>query len=92
MSTPVIAVRSQHMADVAKLKVVLSTPHGEETYDHVIMACHSDTTLKLLRAGGSATEQEERILGQFKWRINEAVLHWDKKVCFRSLMACRLHS
>jgi len=79
MSTPVIAIRSQDMT--AKPKVVLSTPRGEETYDHVIMACHSDTALKLLRAGGTVTEQEERILGQFKWRTNEAVLHWDKKVC-----------
>ena len=36
------------------------------------MACHSDTALKLLRGGGSVTEQEERILGQFEWRLNEA--------------------
>lgn len=36
MSTPVIVVRSQHMADVDKVKVVLSTPHGEKAYDRVL--------------------------------------------------------
>ena len=50
-----------------------------EFYDHVIMACHSDTTLDILRTG-NLTEEEERILGSFKWNRNEAVLHFDTKV------------
>lgn len=53
-------------------------------YDHVILACHSDAALEILRAG-DISEEEERILSQFDWSRNEAVLHSDEKV--RSLFA-----
>lgn len=62
--------------------VVLTTADGKtETFDHVILACHSDTALGILRAGDSgATQDEERLLGAFKWNRNEAVLHSDTRV------------
>ena len=41
---------------------------------------HSDATLRLLKAGGGATEDEESILSAFEWSKNEAVLHWDERV------------
>ncbi|WWC61940.1 uncharacterized protein I303_104526 [Kwoniella dejecticola CBS 10117] len=49
-------------------------------YDHVILATHSDTTLKLLRNGGGLTEDEEKALGPWKWSKNEAILHYDEKL------------
>lgn len=59
--------------------VVITTKSGEERiYDHVVMACHADTTLKLL--GEGATEQEREILGGFEFSKNEVVLHGDPAV------------
>lgn len=49
-------------------------------YDHVILATHSDTSLKLLRAGKGIHEAEERILGGVGWSKNRAVLHSDTLV------------
>ena len=61
-------------------QVVLRTENGHETtYDHVILACHSDTALEILRTGG-ITDEEERILGQFSWNRNEVILHCDENV------------
>lgn len=68
------------MDDGQKKKVVLTIANDEHVeYDHVILSCHSDTALEMLRAGG-ITEEEERILSQFDWNHNEAVLHSDEKV------------
>jgi len=57
------------------------------TYDHVILACHSDTALAILMAGHSATENEKNILGRFQWNRNEAVLHSDVRLMPRSRLA-----
>ncbi len=60
---------------------MLHTASGQElVFDRVIMACHSDTTLGALRAGGGMTLEEETILGRVKWNKNEAVLHSDIEV------------
>ncbi|SJL08016.1 uncharacterized protein ARMOST_11375 [Armillaria ostoyae] len=43
--------------------VVLTTADGrEEVYDHVIMACHSDIALSILKEGGDIRPEEEKIL------------------------------
>jgi predicted NAD/FAD-binding protein len=61
-------------------KVLLTTAGGKsEEYDHVIMACHADASLAILRAGGGVTKEEERILGGFQWSKNVAVIHSDPK-------------
>ncbi|KAI5123464.1 hypothetical protein M0805_008834 [Coniferiporia weirii] len=58
-------------------EVRLETSDGRTaSFDHVILACHSDTALEILRAG-DITSEEERILGKFRWNKNEAVLHSD---------------
>jgi len=41
---------------------------------------HSDTSLRLLQAGGGSSEEEQEILGSFEWSKNDAVLHWDERV------------
>ena len=67
--------------------VELKTANGQVTsYDHVILACHSDMALNILRAG-SITDEEDRILSKFRWNTNEAVLHSDIDVsgCFAPL-------
>ncbi|TFK27617.1 amine oxidase [Coprinopsis marcescibilis] len=77
LSTPVVKVVT-HQQDEST-KVVLTTEHGEEEYDHVILACHSDTALEILEAGNS-TGEERRILGEFKWNQNEVILHSDVRM------------
>lgn len=60
---------------------MLQTASGYElVFDRVIMACHSDTTLAALKAGGGTTLEEETILSRVKWNKNEAVLHSDIQV------------
>ena len=76
MSSPVHSVRTLESG-----KVLLTTVNGKsEEYDHVIMACHADTSLAILRAGGGVTREEESILGGFQWNENVAVIHSDPKV------------
>ena len=75
------SVASLESKEGRKQKIQLVTADGnQEEYDHVILACHSDEALKILRAGG-ITEDEDRILGQIEWSKNEAVLHSDVRVC-----------
>ncbi|KAG7445519.1 FAD/NAD(P)-binding domain-containing protein [Guyanagaster necrorhizus] len=68
--------------------VVLTTADGqEEVYDHVIMACHSDTALSILKEGGGIRPEEENILSMFKWTKNESVLHSDTRLLPKSHLA-----
>ena len=61
--------------------VQVTTADGRSlNFDRVIMACHSDTTLELLRAGSGMTAAEERILSRFTWNRNKVVLHSDVTV------------
>lgn len=74
LSTKVVSAKTMDSG-----RVVLTTADGEmEEYDHVILACHSDTSLAILRAGG-ISEVEERIIGGFQWNRNRVVLHSDVK-------------
>ncbi|SCZ98301.1 BZ3500_MvSof-1268-A1-R1_Chr3-2g06281 [Microbotryum saponariae] len=62
-------------------KVVLKDSEGNETdWDHVIFACHADTTLKILEKGEGITEEEKRILSGFEFSKNRAVLHSDPEL------------
>jgi predicted NAD/FAD-binding protein len=64
--------------------VTVFTDAGEERFDEVIFACHSDQALGLLQ---DATELERRVLGGFPWEMNEAVLHFDERVLPRTRRA-----
>jgi uncharacterized protein len=48
-----------------------------EIFDKVIFASHADETLKLL---SDADDQEHRLLGEFKYQPNSALLHTDSSV------------
>ncbi|KAF9472116.1 FAD/NAD(P)-binding domain-containing protein [Pholiota conissans] len=87
LSTGIKSVKSLPSTNDQKPQVLLVTEHGEEqVYDHVILACHSDASLEILRAG-NITEDEERILGQFDWNHNEAILHSDVSLMPKSRLA-----
>ncbi|MHC4472243.1 MAG: NAD(P)/FAD-dependent oxidoreductase [Planctomycetota bacterium] len=79
LSTPVRAVRRE--PDGAHL---VTDRHGEERYDHVIFACHSDQALRML---ADPTSAEREILGAFPYQRNEAVLHTDPSVLPRKRRA-----
>lgn len=47
---------------------------ARESFDQVVIACHADQALALLI---DPTEEEQRILGAFRYQMNRAVLHRD---------------
>lgn len=55
-------------------QVNVQTANNTETFDQVIMACHSDQALKLL---GEPTVAEQQVLGGLKYQQNDVVLHYD---------------
>lgn len=57
--------------------VRVSTDHGTEHFDEVVLACHSDQALALL---GDPTAEERAVLGAIAYHPNEAVLHTDTAV------------
>ncbi|THG98806.1 hypothetical protein EW026_g3439 [Hermanssonia centrifuga] len=84
LNAPVCSVSSvilPHLSpDQSHSYVDIQTAEGAARFDHVIMACHSDVALDVLRAGGGLNKQEKSILESFKWNRNEAVLHSDVKL------------
>ncbi|PSJ45787.1 FAD-dependent oxidoreductase [Zobellella endophytica] len=50
---------------------------GAEYFDEVILACHSDQALRLLR---DASDAERQVLGGLAYRDNEVVLHTDRRL------------
>lgn len=58
--------------------VEVRTARGEERFDAVVLACHSDQALALLGDGARADERE--VLGAIRYQPNRAVLHTDASV------------
>ncbi len=54
--------------------VKVSGPWGEERFDEVILACHSDQALKLL---AEPSEAERQVLGDLTFTDNRVILHTD---------------
>jgi predicted NAD/FAD-binding protein len=69
LATPVTHVTRQAQG------VTVHTAHGPETFDGVVLACHSDQALRLL--GAQATANERDLLGAIRYQPNRAVLHTD---------------
>jgi len=78
LNTPVIAVRRHHDS------VDVVTHAGTESFDEVVLACHSDQALALL-ADADATERS--VLGAMTYQANETVLHTDASLLPRSRKA-----
>ncbi|KAL0961180.1 hypothetical protein HGRIS_006152 [Hohenbuehelia grisea] len=87
LSTPIQAVKSQSSNEECSQVTLVTADGKQSSYDHVILACHSDTALSLLRSGGGLTSDEEEILGRVRWNKNVAVLHSDTKLMPRSRLA-----
>jgi predicted NAD/FAD-binding protein len=70
LNAPVEWVR--RLPDQVLVKARGDQPHS---FDQVVMACHADQALRLLR---DATPAERGILGAIPFQDNEAVLHTDE--------------
>ncbi len=70
VATPVVAVMRDD--DGAR---VIDARGGVDRFDHVVMATHADTSLRIL--GDDASERERRILSTFRYERNRIVLHRD---------------
>ena len=87
LSTAIASLTSSTVTGSSKHTVTLTTTDGQQAqYDHVILACHSDTTLKILEAG-NATQEERDVLGMFEWNRNQVVLHSDPSLMPQSRLA-----
>lgn len=70
-------------------KVRVSTGAGCEEYDEVILATHSDTSLKIL--GDGATDEEMKILGALPYQSSTIYLHTGSDPNHnKSIMMCAL--
>ena len=78
LSTPVQRVE-RNERDVA-----IFTAAGEERFDKVVFACHSDQALALM---ADATAAEQEILGAIGYADNDVVLHTDASVLPRRKLA-----
>lgn len=68
LGTPVTAIRRLENS------VSVEAAGEVETFDHVILACHSDQALALLK---DATQVENAILSAIRYQENDVVLHTD---------------
>ena len=57
-----------------KVQIHFDKPDDKQTFDEVVIACHSDQALMLL---SDATEDEDTILSDMPYSINSVVLHTD---------------
>jgi len=69
-STPVLEVNSTGTKPTVKTKL------GEQEFDYVILACHSDETLGMLKGN----EAQKNQLQHIKYQANVAYLHTDVKL------------
>jgi predicted NAD/FAD-binding protein len=70
LNTPVLALRRDALAGVW-----VKTAEGEQHFDHVLCASHSDQALRLLT---DASADETRILGGIPYNASRCVLHSDE--------------
>ena len=57
--------------------VAVTTAYDTTTFDHVVLACHSDQALALL---GDADQRERDVLAAIPYQPNRAILHTDASV------------
>ena len=79
LSTPVQTVRRSNSG------VILTFPDGSaQSFDHVILACHADQSLKLL---DGAENEEIELLQKFPYETNQVSLHSDNRLLPRRASA-----
>ncbi|KAG8997338.1 hypothetical protein FRB94_007693 [Tulasnella sp. JGI-2019a] len=79
LSTPIHSVSSSLDGGGKKLLTTASGETGE--FDHVVLATHTDISLRILQNGtDGATELESKVLGGFTWAKNRVVVHHDDQL------------
>lgn len=84
LNCPVQRLRHDPHAHAGAGGVWLATDAGEELFDRVIIATHSDQALRMLHA---PSRMERAVLGAIGYQRNRAVLHTDTRVMPRSRAA-----
>lgn len=64
--------------------VTVFTEAGAERFDRLVLACHSDQSLRLL---SDATDNERAVLGAMPYQANDTVLHTDARLLPRQRKA-----
>jgi uncharacterized protein len=77
--TPVLEVHRQPQPGLGR--VCVSSSRGQEYFDEVVFACHSDQALRLL---ADPTPAEQSVLGAIPYTRNEVVLHTDSRLLPRN--------
>jgi predicted NAD/FAD-binding protein len=72
LNTPVHGIT--RIQECSNKQICLESSRGIEYFDHAVLACHSDQTLRLLR---DATANEQQLLSAIAYQPNRAVLHTD---------------
>ena len=75
--TSTLTIRQQKAVRVTRHAgnvTITDSAHQQQTYSHVILACHSDEALSLLE---SPTPQEQRLLSAFRYQTNTIAVHSD---------------
>lgn len=57
--------------------VLVTSGHGTERFDHIVLACHGDQALALLHDADAA---ERSVLGAMRYQPNDTVLHTDARL------------
>ena len=78
LSSPVLRVRRD--AD----GVTVTTDTGDDRFDQVVLACHSDQSLAML---ADPSDAEREVLGAMPYQANETVLHTDARLLPRNRKA-----
>lgn len=77
LSGRVMIGRNVRIAERSAAGVVIEDGAAKRRFDKVLVACHADQALGVLKA---PTEAERRILGAFRYSRNYAVLHGDERL------------
>lgn len=86
LNTSVLNI-SRSVKDGKKVVNVKMSHQGQEEtheFDEVILACHSDQSLKIL---GDASDSEKEILSGFSYQPNSTILHTDASVLPKKRLA-----
>lgn len=76
-STPIVSLHRNTTTSSSSGGVILTTAAGESlTFDAVVLATHSDISLRIL--GDEATAQEQEVLGAIPYNTNDVYLHTDE--------------
>jgi predicted NAD/FAD-binding protein len=78
LSTPVTGIHRRND------KVQVTSRFGEEEFDELVLACHSDQALELLK---DASDREQELLQAVPYRMNDVVLHTDARLLPRQSRA-----